>query len=171
MNVSTQLQTRPRAAAPAAAEPKEQYLAFLLGSETFAMAVRTIREVIQCEAITPVPLMPGCVRGVINLRGAVVPVLDLAVRLEREPSVIERRTCIVVLEVELPGGTLDLGILVDHVSEVLELREADIEPPPAFGPELRREFLAGMVNLGGRFVLLLDAGRLLEGEALAAIPD
>ena len=125
-------------------EKKEQYLAFVLGGEPFAMAIRAVKEVIQYGSLTAVPLMPDFIRGVINLRGAVVPVVDLAVRFGRAPTVVARRTCIVILEVEHGGVLVDLGVTVDHVSEVLEIGASEIEPAPSFGSTLCPEFLAGV---------------------------
>ena len=150
-------------------EKKEQYLAFVLGGEPFAMAIRAVKEVIQYGSLTAVPLMPDFIRGVINLRGAVVPVVDLAVRFGRAPTVVARRTCIVILEVEHGGVLVDLGVTVDHVSEVLEIGASEIEPAPSFGSTLRPEFLAGVGKVGGRFVLLLDVDHVLSIEEMAGL--
>ena len=150
-------------------EKKEQYLAFVLGGEPFAMAIRAVKEVIQYGSLTAVPLMPDFIRGVINLRGAVVPVVDLAVRFGRAPTVVARRTCIVILEVEHGGVLVDLGVTVDHVSEVLEIGASEIEPAPSFGSTLRPEFLAGVGKVGGKFVLLLDVDHVLSIDEMAGL--
>lgn len=155
--------------AKAPAEKPRQFLAFVLGGETFAMEIRSIKEVIQYGALTQVPMMPDFVRGVINLRGSVVPVLDLAVRFGRAPSEVSRRTCVVVLEVELHGEDLMLGFIVDQVRAVLDIGAADIEPPPAFGSALRSDFLAGIGKVDGEFVILLDVDHVLSLDELSAI--
>ncbi|WP_394365909.1 chemotaxis protein CheW [Mesoterricola sediminis] len=156
-------------AAQEASVPKTQYLAFDLGGEAFAMEIRFIKEVLQYGALTAVPLMPAFIRGVINLRGAVVPVVDLSVRFGRPPTGIARRTCVVILEVPSPEGPVELGVMVDHVSEVLDIPETDIDPAPGFGSALRSEFLAGIGKVGGRFVILLDVGHVLSIEEMAAL--
>ena len=153
----------------AQAEQKIQYLAFELGGEAFGMAIRSIKEVIQYGDLTGVPLMPAFLRGVINLRGAVVPVVDLAVRFGRPPTDVARRTCIVILEVEQDGEAVELGIIVDNVSEVLELGASDLEPPPSFGGQGHPGFLAGVGKVGEKFVILLDVDHLLSSEELAAV--
>lgn len=156
---------------PVLAEKKKQYLAFTLGGESFAMEIASVKEVIQYGGLTEVPLMPDFIRGVLNLRGAVVPVIDLSVRFGRPPTEVARRTCVVIVEVPSEGGALDLGVVVDNVSEVLDLGAGDIEPAPAFGSTLRSEFLAGVGKVGGRFVILLDVNHVLSVEEMAALTD
>lgn len=152
------------------AERKDQYLAFSLGGESFAMDIRSIKEVIQYGSLTEVPLMPEFIRGVINLRGAVVPVIDLSVRFGRPATDVARRTCIVILEVQGPGGEeVELGVIVDTVSEVLEIGASEIEPAPGFGSSLRSEFISGVGKVGGRFVILLDVNHVLSIEEMASL--
>jgi len=153
----------------AQAEHREQYLAFSVGGETFAMDIRSIREVIQFGGITEVPLMPPFIRGVINLRGSVVPVIDLCVRFGRPPSAVAQRTCIVILELVQGDGAAELGVMVDNVSEVLSIAASEIEPAPAFGNDLRSEFIAGVAKAGDRFVILLDVDHVLSIEELSAL--
>ena len=156
-------------AAIAQAERKDQYLAFTLQGETFAMDIRSIHEVIQFSGLTEVPLMPAFLRGVINLRGAVVPVIDLSVRFGRALTEAARRTCVVILEVAQGDKTVVLGILVDHVNEVLEIGASEIEPAPAFGSNLRSDFIAGVGKVNGKFVILLDVGHVLSVEEMASL--
>jgi purine-binding chemotaxis protein CheW len=151
------------------AEKKNQYLTFVLGAEAFAMDIRSVKEVIQYGSLTEVPLMPEFIRGVINLRGAVVPVIDLSVRFGRAATDVSRRTCIVILEVEHEGTLVELGIIVDNVSEVLEIGDSDIEPAPAFGSALRSEFIAGVGKVGGRFVIVLDVRHVLSIDEMASL--
>ncbi len=153
----------------AQAEKKDQFLAFVLGGEMFAMDIRSIKEVIQYGNLTEVPLMPDFIRGVINLRGAVVPVVDLSVRFGRPITDVAKRTCIVILEVAAGEGLLELGIIVDHVSEVLEIGASEIEPAPTFGSTLRSDFLAGVGKVGGKFVIILDVDHVLSIEEMASL--
>ena len=145
---------------------RNQFLTFSLRGETLAMEIRFIREILQYGGITEVPLTPPAIRGVMNLRGAVIPVIDLGVRFGRQPAAVDRRTCIVILEVQEQESTSVIGIVVDYVREVLEITESDIEPPPAFGNTLRTDFIRGVGRIGGRFVILLDIERVLSAEEL-----
>jgi purine-binding chemotaxis protein CheW len=147
-----------------------QYLTFNLGGETFAMEIGCIREVIPCAGLTRVPLMPDCIRGVINLRGAVVPVLDLALRFDRAPTVSAQHTCIVILELRREEDLAVLGVMVDSVSEVLEIHAGDVEPAPAFGCSLREDFIQGIGKVAGGFVILLDVQHVVPFEDLAPLP-
>lgn len=146
---------------------QQQYLTFTLGDEMFAIGILSIREIIEYGNLTRVPMTPPFIRGVINLRGAVVPVIDLAVRLEREPREATKRTCIVIIEVEYGDGRHEMGIVVDAVSEVLEIPPEDIEPPPEFGAHIRIDFISGMGKIDGRFIILLDASRVLSVDEVA----
>ena len=158
-----------QAVATVKVERRDQYLAFTLTGETFAMDIRAIREVIQFGGITQVPLMPPFIRGVINLRGAVVPVIDLSVRFGRSATVPGHRTCIVILELTQGEETTELGVMVDNVSEVLSIGESEVEPAPAFGGGIAAEFIAGVAKVGERFVILLDVNHVLSVDELAAL--
>jgi purine-binding chemotaxis protein CheW len=147
----------------------QQYLTFALGSEMFAVGTLSVKEIIEYGQMTVVPMMPGFIRGVINLRGAVVPVIDLAARFGRSETVITRRTCIVIVEVPNEDGQQDIGVVVDAVSAVLEIAPADIEPVPAFGAKIRSDFIAGMGKVAGRFVILLEVGKVLSIDEIAAL--
>lgn len=146
-----------------------QYLVFTLNGEVFAIDILQIREIIEFGVLTEVPMMPETIRGVINLRGAVVPVIDLSARFGREPSAVARRTCIVIVEVVTDGTRQTLGVMVDAVNEVLEIPREDIEPPPAFGARIRTDFIAGMGRVNGRFVIILDVARVFSLDELATI--
>jgi len=158
---------KPKVGPPA--ERKRQYLAFGLGGEAFAVEIGYVKEVIQYGELTEVPMMPPFIRGVINLRGAMVPVIDLSVRFGRALTEVARRSCVVILEVPRPKGSAVVGIMVVKVNEVLELAASDIEPPPSFGGDLRSEFLSGVGKIGTRFVILLDVKHVLSTEELAAL--
>jgi purine-binding chemotaxis protein CheW len=147
---------------------QNRFLTFTLGRDAFAMDIRSIKEVIQFAEITEVPLAPPAIRGVINLRGSVVPVIDLAVRFGWTPTQVARRTCVVIVELDQEGAQAVLGVVVDQVREVLEIPPQDIEPPPSFGGRLRTDFLLGVGKARGQFILLLAADRVLDIEELAA---
>ncbi|GLS04560.1 chemotaxis protein CheW [Chitiniphilus shinanonensis] len=163
------LPTQGGATALAERGASRQYLTFTLGGELFAMPIEQIREIIEFGGMTEIPLMPGFLRGVINMRGAVVPVIDLAVRFGRERTEIARRTCIVIIELEQEGQMLLLGVLVDAVNEVLTVEPGQVEPRPAFGARIRAEFIEGMINLDQRFVIALDIRLVLSVDELATL--
>jgi purine-binding chemotaxis protein CheW len=144
-----------------------QYLTFTLGDEVFAMDIRTVREIIQHAAMTVVPLMPNFVRGVINLRGAVVPVIDLQSRFGRATTVVGKKTCIVIFDASTEGEKVELGLMVDSVSEVIDILPAQIEPPPHFGTSIQRDFIRGMGKVDGEFIVILEPARALNIDDMA----
>jgi purine-binding chemotaxis protein CheW len=148
-----------------------QYLTFSLGDEVFAMDIRTVREIIQHAAMTVVPLMPNFVRGVINLRGAVVPVIDLQSRFGRATTVVGKKTCIVIFDASSEGEKLELGLMVDSVSEVIEIDPAQIEPPPQFGTSIQRDFIRGMGKVDGEFIVILEPERALNIDDMALLAE
>lgn len=156
-----------RAATQAASH--KQYLTFMLGSEPFAIGILCIKEIIEYAGLTPVPMMPACIRGVINLRGSVVTVLDLAARFGNTSSEVTKKTCIVIVEVTSEEGPQDIGMVVDSVNAVLEIPASEIEPPPAFGSKIRTDFIEGMGKVGGKFVILLDVNQILSTQELGAL--
>lgn len=155
----------------AAAGEANQYLTFALAGEMYAVGILNVKEIIEYGNLTEIPMMPAFVRGVINLRGAVVPVIDLAARFGGKASSIQRRTCIVIVEMAQEDGKQDLGIMVDAVSEVLEIPGSEIEPPPAFGARIRADFIAGMGKVNQKFVIILDIQRVLSVDEMAAIAN
>lgn len=162
--------SHPAAGLPAGIGEPQQYLVFSLCGETFAIGIRSIKEIIEYGHLTEVPMMPELVRGVINLRGAVVPVVDLAVRFGRAPTEIARRTCIVIVEIEAqPAQMQTIGVIVDAVNEVLDIPAQDIEPPPSFGARIRSDFIEGMGKVAGKFVILLSLKHALSVDELVDI--
>jgi len=160
-----------QASKAAAQERPAQVLTFWLGAEVFGMDIRTVREIIQCGPMTTLPLMPAFVRGVINLRGAVVPVVDLNARFGRPATRLGKKSCIVIFDALRGGERVELGLLVDAVSEVIRLAEGDVEPPPEFGSAIRREFIRGIGKVGQRFVILLEPDRALDVQEMAELCD
>ncbi|GAB4089916.1 chemotaxis protein CheW [Hydrogenophaga soli] len=159
------------------ADQQQQYLTFSLGEEMFAIGILAIREILEYGQLTEVPMTPPFIRGVINLRGAVVPVIDLSVRFGRQARAVSKRTCIVIIETEVMGShdadgprqTQQMGVVVDAVSEVLEIPTAEIEPPPAFGARIRTDFIRGMGKVAGKFVVILDVARVLSLDEVAVL--
>ncbi len=146
----------------------QQYLTFLLGEEVFAVDIRSVREIIQCGAVTMVPLMPDFVRGVINLRGAVVPVIDLKARFDRDQTQVGTKTCIVIFDASREGEKVELGLMVDSVSEVIDLLAAQIELPPQFGTSIKRDFIQGLGKVKGEFIVILAPERALDVDDMVA---
>ena len=144
-----------------------QFLTFWLGDEVLGMDIRTVREIIQCGPMATVPLMPSFLRGVINLRGAVVPVIDLNARFGRPAAKVGKKSCIVIFDAIRSGERTELGLLVDAVSEVIKISADQIEPPPDFGMSVRRDFIRGIGKVGKRFVILLEPDRALDTQEMA----
>jgi purine-binding chemotaxis protein CheW len=163
---------QPTGKLPAVAQSQDepgQYLTFLLRNEMFAIGILHIKEILEYGQLTTVPMMPAFIRGVINLRGAVVPVVDLATRFGGVANEITKRSCIVIIEVTTEDGQSDIGVVVDSVSEVLEIPDSEIEPAPAFGAKIRADFIQGMGKVNGKFVIILSVDRVLSVEEMAAI--
>lgn len=145
-----------------------QYLTFLVGAEEYAIGILRVREIIEFGEVTRIPGMPASVLGVINLRGRVVPVVDLATKFAAAQTNGRWRNCVVIVEVVISGENSVVGLVADSVNQVIELRPEEIEPPPALGTRARLEFLEGLGRHGDRFVLILDIDRLLSEEELNA---
>jgi purine-binding chemotaxis protein CheW len=151
----------------AADEQAAQFLTFTLGEEVFAMDIRTVREIVQYSTMTTVPLMPDFIRGVINLRGAVMPVIDLQARFGRPTAQVGDKTCIVIFDSVRQNERVELGLLVDAVSEVIDIAPAEIELPPNFGTAVRRDFIRGMGKVDNRFVIILEPDKAFDVNEMA----
>ena len=143
-----------------------QYLGLYIGAEEYAIGILQVKEILQFESITRVPGMPPSMRGVINVRGSVVPVVDLAVKFGLPETVVGSRTCVVILEARLDGEATVMGVMADAVSQVVELSAADILPPPAFGTRVHADYITGMGRSGRKFILVLDIDKLLADDEL-----
>jgi len=150
---------------------QNQFLTFTLGDEVYAIDILSIREIIDYGNLTMVPMMPAFIRGVINLRGSVVPVVDLAARFGGEPAEITKRTGIIIIEITDGESTLSIGAVVDSVNEVLEIPPSDIEPPPSFGARIRADFIKGMGKVDGKFLVLLDVTNVLSVDELSLLDE
>lgn len=148
-----------------------QLLTFNVGEQLFGVEIHAIKEIIQFGAVTRVPLVPRYIRGVLNLRGSVVPVVDLLAHFGNIATKPGMRACIVIIEVAHEEARQPVGILVDSVSEVLEVNPDDIEPPPAFGGGLRADFIQCMAHIGQEFVIVLDVDRIFSIEELTQVRD
>lgn len=150
---------------------EQQYLTFVLARETYAIPILCIREIIEYGRLTEVPMMPDFIRGVINLRGSVVPVIDLARRFAKPASQVTRKSCIVITELPDGDGTQEIGVMVDAVNEVVEIDEDNIEPAPSFGTRIRTDFISGMGKLNDEFVVILETANVLSMEEMAMLAD
>jgi purine-binding chemotaxis protein CheW len=170
MNAIAQIsRTQPAVINAAAQQDQQQYLTFMLGGEVYAMGILAIKEIIEYGNLTEIPRMPEFIRGVINLRGAVVPVVDLGARFGKRTTDITRRTCIVIIEVVQGEESHDIGVMVDAVNEVLEISAAEIEPAPSFGADIRADFIDGMGKIDDRFVVILDVNQVLSVDEMASL--
>jgi len=143
---------------------RRQYLAFALAGGDYAVGILKVKEILQFEEITTVPSTPRSIRGVLNLRGSVVPVVDLALKLGLPEIPVTGRTCVLVVETGLEGGATVMGLMVDAVSEVLELGADDVEEPPTFGPRVKLDYLLGIGKVRRKFVLLLDIDKIISAD-------
>jgi purine-binding chemotaxis protein CheW len=139
-----------------------QYLTFFVRTEEYAVEILRVQEILELETISRVPGMPRHIRGVINRRGSILPVIDLSAKFGYDESEPTRRTCIVVIEIRSATGLLVAGVIADAVSEVIDLADEQVEPPPPFGTRVRADFLRGMGKAGSRLLLVLDVDRVLS---------
>jgi purine-binding chemotaxis protein CheW len=147
----------------------QQYLTFFLADEEYAINIQRIREIIEYTTVTKVPKVPEWIRGVINLRGNVVPVVDLTLRFGLEERPVSKTTCIVIVEVEQDSEQAVMGVIADAVNQVIDLAPKDIEEPPAFGTRVRLEYLFGMGKLGKKFALILNIDTVLSNTELLTV--
>ncbi len=156
-------------AVKAIVEKEGKYLTFTLDKEEYGISILKIKEIIGMMPITTVPQTPDFVKGVINLRGKVIPVVDLRLRFSMESIEYTERTCIIVVEIDGQSGTVMIGIVVDAVSEVLNIKGEDIEDTPTFGTKLDTDYILGMAKMEGRVKILLDIDKVLSREEIAAL--
>jgi purine-binding chemotaxis protein CheW len=150
-------------------EQQSQVLTFFMDGEEYAVSILRVKEIIRYETVTRVPSAPRWIRGVHNLRGVVVPVVDLAAKFGLRDSPLTPHTCVVIVEVDLEGEHTLMGVMADAVSQVMELHPQDIREPPAFGTRVRVEYITGMGAAGKKFVLILDIDRVLSAAELLTV--
>jgi purine-binding chemotaxis protein CheW len=149
----------------------EQYLTFLTAGEEYAISIGKVSEIVEYEAVTTVPNTPVWIRGVTNLRGRVIPVVDLAAKFGLPASTISKFSCIIITEVIFQGENLTMGVFADSVSQVIELSADEIEQTPPFGTRVKTEYLLGMGVLGKKFCLILDIDKVLSADELLAVTE
>lgn len=146
-----------------------QYLTFVIGEERYGIAVLKVREIMEYTPITPVPGTPQWIRGVANVRGNVVPIIDLARKFNLQMNPVTMRTCIIIVEIEVDGVKTGIGLVADAVSQVVDLREEDIEPSPEFGTPVHVDFLVGMGKAKEGFILLLDIDYVITTDEFVVV--
>lgn len=149
----------------------QQYVTFRLGDELFGVEVNRTREILSLTSVTKVPQTPNFMLGVINLRGQVVPVIDMRLKMGLEAKAETEETCIIVVEVDVDGEAITVGALADAVREVLEVRIDQIEPPPKLGTRLNTEFINGMGKVDEQFMILLNIDKIFNSDELALVQD
>jgi purine-binding chemotaxis protein CheW len=150
----------------------QQFLTFVLNDETYGVGILHIREIIEYDHLTEVPLMPDFISGVINLRGNVVPVVNLARRFGHQAKEIGKRTSIVIIDIkDTEGDSVEVGMVVDIVNEVIELASSDIAAAPTFGAKIRTDFIHGMGKIDDKLMILLDVNSVLSINELSSVTD
>ncbi len=148
-------------------EQSSQFLTFLLDNEVFAINILNIREILEYSPLTPIPMTPHFIAGVLNLRGSVVPIINLALRFEKPDAEITKRTSFVIVEISHDNQKMDIGVIVDIVNEVIEIPE--VEPAPAFGASIRTDFIEGMGKVNDGFTIILNLNHVLSVEELSIL--
>ncbi len=150
-------------------QANDQYLTFFLAGEEYAITILQVTDIIECGVVTRVPGTPPWIRGVHNLRGTVVPVIDLAIKFGLPATEITRRTCVVIVELRVDDEAVIMGVMADSVHQVVDFTAEQIQPAPSFGPRVRASFLLGMASTtDARFVLLLDIDRIFSSDEILA---
>jgi purine-binding chemotaxis protein CheW len=150
---------------------RAQYLTFLTAGEEYAVSLMKVREIIEYDTVTTVPNTPAWISGVTNLRGRVIPVVDLAIKFGLPPSRITKFSCVIIVEAMFQGESLTMGVLADSVSQVLDLSADEIEKTPPFGARVKTEYLLGMGALGKKFCLILDIDKVLSADEMLAVTE
>ncbi len=148
---------------------QDQHLTFELSGEELAVPVTHIREIIRYGKLTRMPMVPDFIEGVINLRGNVVPVINLSTKFGLEVQPADKRSCIIIMEVEIAKQTVVMGIVVDKVSQVIEIPDDNIEPSPTLGANIQTNFIKGMARKEDGFIIILDIGEVLSAEEIAMV--
>ena len=146
-----------------------QYLTFIITDEEFAVPIMKVKEIIEYQSLTQVPMVPEFIAGAVNLRGAVVPVINLAVKFGLEARAVNRRSCIVIMEMQLDDEVAVLGILVDKVLQVIDIPDSEIEPAPSFGAQIKTEFIQGMARTEDKFVIILSINQVLSMDEISVV--
>lgn len=148
-----------------------KYLTFSLGNEEYGIPILKVREIIGMMDITHIPRTPEFIRGVINLRGKIIPIMDLRLKFGLEEKAYNERTCIIVVEMSVSGSKRQIGVVVDTVCEVVNIQKGDIEPPPQYAANIEEGFITGMGKVKGKVVILLDIEQVLSREEFAMLKE
>ncbi|MFK5891887.1 MAG: chemotaxis protein CheW [Pseudomonadota bacterium] len=149
----------------------DQYLTFILSDEEFGIPVMSIKEIIEYGNLTNVPMVPDFIQGVVNLRGNVVPVISLANKFNFEAKAIDKRTCIIIMDVQLGNKNVVMGVVVDKVLQVIEIPDTNIEPAPSLGATIQTDFIKGMGKIDDDFLIILDVVQVLSGDEMTMMQD
>lgn len=141
---------------------ERQYLTFLMGQDQYSLDIMIVKEIIAYSNILKVPMLPEYIKGVINLRNKVVPVIDLSMRFGKGKTDVSKLTCIIIVEMQKAEKRVEIGIIVDAVSEVISLAEDEVEQTPDFGDDVHAEFISGMGRIGDRFIIMLNISKVLN---------
>ena len=155
----------------AAVDEEDQHLTFDLSGEELAVPVLNIREIIRYGKLTRMPMVPEFIEGVINLRGSVVPVINLSAKFGLKKTEADKRTCIIIMEIEMSKGNVIMGIVVDKVLQVIAIPEGNIEPSPTLGANIQTNFIKGMARIEDGFIVILDVSKALSVEEIAMVSD
>jgi purine-binding chemotaxis protein CheW len=147
----------------------DQYLTFFMAGEEYAISILQVTDIIECGVVTRVPGTPLWIRGVHNLRGTVVPVIDLAIKFGLPATEITRRTCVVIVELRIDDEAVVMGVMADSVHQVVDFTPEQIQPAPSFGPRIRASYLLGMASSNNKFVLMLDIDRIFSSDEILAV--
>lgn len=150
---------------------QDQHLTFELSGEELAVPVMNIREIIRYGKLTKMPMVPNFIEGVINLRGSVVPVINLAAKFGLTLQDADKRTCIIIMEVEIEDESVVMGIVVDKVLQVIEIPDDNIEPSPTLGAKIQTNFIKGMARIEDGFIIILDISQVLSADEIAIVTD
>jgi len=149
----------------------DQYLTFILSAEEFGIPVMSIKEITEYGHLTKVPMVPDFIQGVVNLRGNVVPVISLASKFGLEIKPIDKRTCIIIMDVQMGDKKMVMGVVVDKVLQVIEIPDTNIEPAPSLGATIQTNFIKGMGKIDDNFLIILDVVQVLSGDEIAMMQD
>jgi purine-binding chemotaxis protein CheW len=147
------------------------YVTLNVLNETYAVSVASVHEIVVVQPLTHMPTMPACIRGLMNLRGTVVPVVDLARQLGLGQAEITPQTCVIIVETGTDGSRAPMGVLTNEVHDVVELQPGEIGPPPSFGATINADYLSGVTRIGGHYVLILDLTKILTPDELLAVSE
>jgi purine-binding chemotaxis protein CheW len=151
------------------ATTNRSYLTFKLGEEQFGISVKQVLNILEMTKITAVPKTPSYMKGIINLRGKVLPVIDTRIKMGLSETVYQKNTCIIVMDLQAKTDTINIGAIVDEVLSVIEIDDDEIQPPPTIGNNFKSEFIYGMAKIEEEFIMLLDMNQIFSGSEISQL--